>query len=308
LQCELFENIFAVAVLPDSTATDLDQHLSSLVGGSPTGTQMNNHQSILTGTNGGANVTQSGGTNSGSVPIGSTNIGTNGIPIPRYHGTASDYALHSSNLNGPRSLSDSSQAESPVQDDLLTSNTPNLGGSNGGSSGGSNGLINQNFSQLVVNQSQNSYSSSSGGGCNGSIYPVLPASLLYSQLYTAANQSHGFHSHALQSHASPNSMMHGELQSVMDHIATSGGIPTGGGGNNNNNNNNNRQNHHHHHHHQHIMSAHTDLNLIGNCGAAARGEEGVVANVRGVPLNGQRGQQQVQQGANDNGNSVWRPY
>lgn len=53
--------------------------------------------------------------------------------------------------------------------------------------------------------------------CNGSIYPVLPASLLYSQLYSAANQSHSFHTgHNVGGH-NPN----GELQNVMDQITTS---------------------------------------------------------------------------------------
>lgn len=64
-----------------------------------------------------------------------------------------------------------------------------------------------------------------GGNCNGSsLYPVLPASLLYSQLYSAANQSHhSFHGHGghnVTGH-NPNSVVNGELQSVMDQITTS---------------------------------------------------------------------------------------
>lgn len=199
-------------MLPDSTANDLDQHLSNLVGATPTG-QM--HPSLAQA---------------------SLSNGSNGIHVPRYlaTNTNNEYNLHTSN-NGPRSLSDSSQAESPVQDDLLTSNTPNLGGA-----------TNQNFSGLGVNQTHNSYSSGPTG-CNGSLYPVLPASLLYSQLYTAANQTHGFHS-------SQNSV--GELQTVMDHISTATG----------------RQQ-------QNLMAGGTDLThvAIGNCGSSARaGEE--VAN------------------------------
>lgn len=292
-------------VLPDSTASDLDQHLSSLVG-TPPATQMS-HQNLLSG--------------GSQTPISSSNGGgTNGLLIPRYHSnsTNNDYNLHTSQ-NGPRSLSDSSAADSPVQDDLLTSNTPNLGGNN-----------NQNFNGINQNQNTSSYGSGGGGGggagingggsggggnnCNGSIYPVLPASLLYSQLYTAANQTHGFHSHSLQTHSSQNSVMHaGELQSVMDHIATNGsvglggvngvnggGIPSGVVGVRN------------HHNLMPINNSHTDITtLVGNCGAAVRaagvlGGLGDDNGVRQVALNGQRGQ--PQQGQNDNGNSVWRPY
>uniref|UniRef100_A0A336L9S6 CSON006056 protein n=1 Tax=Culicoides sonorensis TaxID=179676 RepID=A0A336L9S6_CULSO len=234
-----------VPMLPDSTGTDLDQHLSNLVGTTPPSSQMG-HQNLLN-------------TNSTQNSISTTN---NGLLTPRNNQYSNntpnnDYGLQSTQ-NGPRSLSDSSQAESPVQDDLLSSNTPSIG---------------QQFSQ-----NQNSYGSPTSSGCNGSIYPVLPASLLYSQLYTAANQSHGFHSHAaLQSHSTQNSM-HGELQTVMDHLATSGS----------------RQNHH-------LMGAHTDITIIGNCGAAARGGEDTSG--RQVSL-GPRGHQ----GQGENGNSVWRPY
>jgi runt-related transcription factor len=262
-------------VLPDSTATDLDQHLSSLVGTTPTQSQMN-HQSLMN--SGSVSANNNNNNNNGNNNNGhSTNLTPNGtsnnLLVARYNAHQSannEYNLHTSQ-NGPRSLSDSSQAESPVQDDLLTSNTPNLGGTN-----------NQNF-----NHNQNSgggYGGGNGGnGCNGSIYPVLPASLLYTQLYTAANQSHSFHSHSLQSHSSQNSLMHGELQSVMDHIVTGTGSHGGG-----------RQQH------QQLMAGNTDLSLIGNCGTAAR-----VADDAARQLIGQRGQQPPH-GA-DNA-SVWRPY
>lgn len=218
--------------------------------------------------------------------------GANSLSVPRYLATNSDYNLHTSNT-GPRSLSDSSQAESPVQDDLLTSNTPNLGNGNGtngttnissgnassaSSGGGSNtsgggGGNSHNF--ISVNQSQNAYATAAatGGSCNSSLYPVLPASLLYSQLYTAANQSHGFHTHSSQ-----NSMVHGELQTVMEHISTASG----------------RQQ-------QNLMVGTTDLTHIGNCGASARVTEDAVISrqMSGVP----RGPHHT-----DNGNSVWRPY
>lgn len=244
-------------MLPDSTANDLDQHLSSLVGNSSAG-QMNSHPG-LTQTSTGINS-------------------SNSLHVPRYLATNNDYSIHTS-TNGPRSLSDSSQAESPVQDDLLTSNTPNLGNNsnntsnNNGANGASgNGVINQNFTGIGVNQTQNAYATGPSAACNGSLYPVLPASLLYSQLYTAANQTHGFHSHSTQ-----NSMVHGELQTVMEHISTASG----------------RQQ-------QNLMIGGTDLGHIGNCGSSARaGDEHVVSRQMGV----QRAPHHT-----DNGGSVWRPY
>lgn len=246
-------------MLPDSTATDLDQHLSNLVGTPPSSGQMN-HQALMNATANGTHVDNI-----------TTNGTANNLVVGRYNQNqgANEYALHTSQ-NGPRSLSDSSQAESPVQDDLLTSNTPNLGG-------GSNN--NQNF------QNQNAYGNGSNG-CNGSIYPVLPASLLYTQLYTAANQSHGFHSHSLQTHSSQNSLMHGELQSVMDHIVTGSGS------------HGSRQ------HHQQLMAGNTDLSLIGNCGTAARVADENAANRQ---LIGPRGQQQ-QHAPPPGDSAVWRPY
>ena len=246
-------------MLPDSTATDLDQHLSNLVGTPPTSAPMNHHLMNNSGNNGGGDV-------SGGI-------------VARYNQNdykSNDYNIHSSQ-NGPRSLSDSSQAESPVQDDLLTTNTPNLGNAGGGNGSGSN---NQSF------QNQNAYGNGNNA-CNGSIYPVLPASLLYTQLYSAANQSHGFHSHSLQSHSSQNSLMHGELQSVMDHIVTGSGT------------HGSRQ----HHHHQQLMAGNTDLSLIGNCGTAARVAD-ESANNRQI-LNGPRGHGNAPPPGDS---AVWRPY
>ncbi|XP_037810206.1 runt-related transcription factor 3 isoform X1 [Lucilia sericata] len=290
-----------VPMLPDSTASDLDQHLSNLVG-STTG-QMTHHS--LLGSSGQTAISST--VNGGAV------AGTNSILVPRYHNTNNDYNVHSSQ-NGPRSLSDSSQAESPVQEDLLSTNTPNLGGTNGnaaangGTNSNSNGSANnslvganQNFSG-IVNQTQNSagyggatgtgvgvgggHTGAAGAGCNGSLYPVLPASLLYSQLYTAANQSHGFHSHALPSHTSPNSTVHGELQSVMDHISNVGvrqqhNIMSGGG-----------------------VTHPGDLTLIGNCGASVRNIEDGNTNRQLTALAAHRGHHNPA----DNGGSVWRPY
>ncbi|XP_065364382.1 runt-related transcription factor 3 isoform X2 [Calliphora vicina] len=287
-----------VPMLPDSTASDLDQHLSNLVG-STTG-QMTHHS--LLGSTGQTAISST--VNGGAV------AGTNSILVPRYHNANNDYNVHSSQ-NGPRSLSDSSQAESPVQEDLLSTNTPNLGGTNGnaaanGTNSNSNGSANnslvgtnQNFSG-IVNQTQNpaayggatgagvggGHTGAAGAGCNGSLYPVLPASLLYSQLYTAANQSHGFHSHALPSHTSPNSTVHGELQSVMDHISNVGvrqqhNIMSGGG-----------------------VTHPGDLTLIGNCGASVRNIEDGNTNRQLTALAAHRGHHNPA----DNGGSVWRPY
>ncbi|XP_030563093.1 runt-related transcription factor 3 isoform X2 [Drosophila novamexicana] len=325
-----------VPMLPDSTASDLDQHLSSLVGSSSG--QMSHHS--LLGASGQTSITSTvngAGAGSGATAGSATGAGggggANSILVPRYHTNASnEYNVHSSQ-NGPRSLSDSSQAESPVQEDLLSTNTPNLGsgsgagasnggaangaasaagGGSGASAGASAGAgnpamlgANQNFPG-IVNQAQHASASAYGGGvgvgvggghgggagataagCNGSLYPVLPASLLYSQLYTAANQSaHGFHSHTLPAHASPNSSVHGELQSVMDHISNVGvrqqhNIMTGGG-----------------------VAHPGDLTLIGNCGASVRNIEDGNTNRQVAALAAHRGHHNP----TDNGGSVWRPY
>lgn len=339
-------------MLPDSTASDLDQHLSSLVGS--TSGQMTHHSllgatgqtsisSTVNGASGGSAGGGAGGAGGGAGAAGAGAAGgggSNSILVPRYHtNTSNEYNVHSSQ-NGPRSLSDSSQAESPVQEDLLSTNTPNLGstgaaGANGGAAnaGGSGGAAgtgsssgaggaaipagnpsmlgaNQNFPG-IVNQAQHASASAYGGGagvgvgvgvgvggghgsaaaaaagCNGSLYPVLPASLLYSQLYTAANQSaHGFHSHTLPAHASPNSSVHGELQSVMDHISNVGvrqqhNIMAGGG-----------------------VTHPGDLTLIGNCGASVRNIEDGNSNRQVAALAAHRGHHNP----TDNGGSVWRPY
>lgn len=202
--------------MPDASSTDLDQHLGLVssqnhINHSQTATH---HSSLL---------------------------------VPRYSSNHTDFAV-----SGPRSLSDnSSAAESPVQDDLLASQTNHT----------------NNF-QLHQNVATSAYST---GNCNNSLYPVLPASLLYSQLYSAANQSHNFHTlhTTTQSH-------HNDLQSVMDQLSTS----------------NQRQ-----------MNGGTDLLLSGNgsCGAAATRQDD--AHSRGLSSNGgQRGPAQSSDAV------VWRPY
>lgn len=191
-------------VLPDTTSTDLDQHLGLM----SSQTHINHTQS---------------------------SSHTSSLLVPRYSANHhADFAV-----SGPRSLSDnSSAAESPVQEDLLSSQTNNHHANN------------SNF-QLHQNVATTAYSTSN---CNNSLYPVLPASLLYSQLYSAANQSHNFHSlHASQSH--------NDLQSVMDQLSTT----------------NQRQ-----------MNGGADLLLSGNgsCGAAAARQED---HGRGLSNNPQRG-------------------
>ncbi|GBP50467.1 hypothetical protein EVAR_96704_1 [Eumeta japonica] len=178
--------------------------------------------------------------------------------LPRYNNNA-DYNLSA----GPRSLSDnSSQPESPVQDDLLTSNT---------STNLPNHSNTSNFPSLMTSQNS-SYGTTN---CNNSLYPVLPASLLYSQLYSAANQSHNFHSfHSNPIHSTQNH--HNELQTMMDQISST--------------TNNHRQ---------HGSHGQGELLLgAGNscAAAAARGEDTRVNSL------GQRGNPQP------DSNTVWRPY
>lgn len=206
-------------MLPDTTTTDLDQHLGLVSSQAHTNhSQNSSHPTSLL--------------------------------VPRYSSNHTDFSL-----SGPRSLSDnSSTAESPVQDDLLTQSTL-----------GVNHVNNSNF-PLHQNMTPTTYASNN---CNNSLYPVLPASLLYSQLYSAANQSHTFHT--LHTHSSQS---HNDLQSVMDHLSTS----------------NHRQ-----------MNGTTDLLLTnnGSCAAAAQRQD---EHNRGLSSNGS------QRGPAQNTDAVWRPY
>ncbi|XP_017774111.1 PREDICTED: runt-related transcription factor 3 isoform X2 [Nicrophorus vespilloides] len=187
------------SLLPDTSTTDLDQHLGLVTTQTHT-TQNQNSSSLL---------------------------------VPRYSSNHTDFSL-----SGSRSLSDnSSAAESPVQDDLLTQSTLGVNHTN-----------NTNFS-IHQNMTPTTYPSST---CNNSLYPVLPASLLYSQLYSAANQTHNFHS--LHSHTTQS---HNDLQTVMDQLSTS----------------NQRQ-----------MNGSTDLLLTnnGSCGAAAQRQDDARLNTNGA--------------------------
>lgn len=210
-------------MLPEAATSDLDQHLGLV------STQNHNNHS-------------------------QSSTHSSSLLVSRYSSNHADFSI-----SGPRSLSDnSSAAESPVQDDLLSSQTPL----------GVNHANNTNFT-LHQNMSQSPYSTSN---CNNSIYPVLPG-LLYSQLYSAANQSHNFHS--LHSHSAHS--QHNDLQTVMDHLSTS----------------NQRQ----------MVNGSTDLLLTNNgscAAAAARQDDG---HTRVLSTNG------AQRGPGQNGDAVvWRPY
>lgn len=112
----------------------------------------------------------------------SSGSSNSGLLVPRYTAANSDFSN--------RSVSDSSAGESPVGDDLLGNATP------------TNGFC-----------SSGSYPSSYLGT------PVLPASLLYSQLYNAANQNqfHHLHHHHHHHHGGNEQA---DLQTVMEHLNT----------------------------------------------------------------------------------------
>ncbi|XP_039282882.1 LOW QUALITY PROTEIN: runt-related transcription factor 1-like [Nilaparvata lugens] len=106
-----------------------------------------------------------------SQHTGATNqlTSTNPLSLPRYSSTTSDF------LSGPRSLSDSSAAESPVGSEEVLQTT-------NGVLQASNGVLqttNGGFHHHHVHHHHNS----TAGYHSSPHYPVLPASLLYSQLY-----------------------------------------------------------------------------------------------------------------------------
>ncbi|XP_021942387.1 runt-related transcription factor 1-like [Zootermopsis nevadensis] len=196
------------AVVPGS---DLDQHLGSLV----TPHSGNNHHQA-----GATNTTHHGATNNHNhhhergVSSGSSNTTSGGgLLVPRYPGVGSSSITVSSTdfgLGGPRSLSDSSAGESPVGSEEIL---PTVGvggnslvghhlGSGGGSvgAGGVPGTNGTSFSSLMSghHHNQQGYGGGSTNAAAAGLYlstPVLPASLLYSQLYSAASshQNHQFH-------------------------------------------------------------------------------------------------------------------
>ncbi|KAJ9573924.1 hypothetical protein L9F63_008697, partial [Diploptera punctata] len=184
------------SLLPDTTGTgagagvpgtDLDQHLGALV------TPHNSHHQ----TAGSSNATSGGG-----------------LLVPRYPGVGSASVTVSTTdfgLGGPRSLSDSSAGESPVGSEEIL---PTVG------AGGVTGTNGTSFSSLMSghHHNQQGYGSGSTNAAAG-LYlstPVLPASLLYSQLYSAASshQNHQFHHlhHHHHHHAATAS-----TQDLMDH-------------------------------------------------------------------------------------------
>nr|XP_022907716.1 runt-related transcription factor 3 isoform X1 [Onthophagus taurus]XP_022907717.1 runt-related transcription factor 3 isoform X1 [Onthophagus taurus] len=215
-----FGSSSVTSLLPDTTSTDLDQ--LGLV-------SSQNHNT----------------SHSQATPHSTS------LLVPRYTSSNHDFQV-----SGPRSLSDnSSAAESPVQEDLLSQSSVGVNHSN-----------NTNFG-LHQNMTPTTYSSTN---CNNSLYPVLPASLLYSQLYSAANQTHNFHS--LHSHSSQGH--HNDLQTVMDQLSTT----------------NQRSQ----------MQGSTEILLTNNgtCAAAAQRQDD---HTRLATNASQRGPQQ-------NTDAVWRPY
>lgn len=118
----------------------------------------------------------------------SSGSSNSGLLVPRYS-AASDFGVST------RSVSDSSAGESPVGDDLLGNGTT------------SNGFC-----------SSGGYSSSGSNLYLGT--PVLPASLLYSQLYNAANQNHAQFHHLHHHHHHHHGNAEQDLQSVMEHLNT----------------------------------------------------------------------------------------
>lgn len=160
--------ILFVSVLPDTSTTDLDQHLGLI--------SSQNH----------ANHTQS-----------STH--TSALLVPRYSTNHTDFSL-----SGPRSLSDnSSAAESPVQDELLGSQ-PTLSvnhiHNNSSSSAATNFPLHQNMTQST-------YSSSNCNNSIYPVLPGLLYSQLYSAANHQPHNFHSLHSHSAQPHNDLQSVM-----------------------------------------------------------------------------------------------------
>ncbi|XP_033611074.1 uncharacterized PE-PGRS family protein PE_PGRS10 isoform X2 [Cryptotermes secundus] len=239
------------SLLPDTTGstgagtgipgTDLDQHLGTLVvphGG-------NSHHQTGTANN----TTHHGATNNTHnhhqervISSASSNVTSGGgLLVPRYPGVGSSSVTVSTTdfgLGGPRSLSDSSAGESPVGSEEILP-TVGVGGnslvghhlSSGGGSAGAGGVACTNgtsFSSLMSghHHNQQSYGGGSTNPSPAGLYlstPVLPASLLYSQLYSAASshQNHQFHHlhHHHHHHAATAS-----TQDIMDHTNAASGL------------------------------------------------------------------------------------
>ncbi|XP_049855483.1 protein lozenge-like, partial [Schistocerca gregaria] len=208
------------SLLPDTTTAtaDLDQHLGlvSAQQQQQHGGGVGHHQTGAADTTGsaGANTANgaAGGTSNGAGnpqqqqqervgSAGSAGSSAAGLLVPRYPSSA-DFGLVAS---GPRSLSDSSAGESPVgsSDDLL-----GAGQHNGGAAPSFSSLVpghhhHHHHHQAATTGAAAAAPYASSGGSN--LYlgaPVLPASLLYSQLYSAASghQNHHHHHHHHQFH------------------------------------------------------------------------------------------------------------
>ncbi|KAJ1525815.1 hypothetical protein ONE63_009018 [Megalurothrips usitatus] len=193
------------SILPEASggvASDLEQQLGLV--SPPTPNNILHHNNIPNNNNNNSTTANNNNNNGSAVsPLGRA---SSPLKYP-------DYGFAS----GPRSLSDSSQAESPLGSDEIL---PSLGGPGGGSGLG-NGLSNQ-----VAGAGPGAGPGAGGGGmlhhhqpaaCNGStpnLYlsgPVLPSAILYSQLYSAASghhqNSHQFHHHLHHHHGSSSDVL-----------------------------------------------------------------------------------------------------
>nr|CAD7448631.1 unnamed protein product [Timema bartmani] len=304
----LCETLCSSSVLPDTTGSsgvgELDQHLGGLVAQHAT---TNNHHHTATNHHHANNGTN----NHHQERVGSSGSSASaGLLVPRYP-VAADF----NPLGGPRSLSDSSAGESPVgSEDILPSGiAPSnpLAGHHLGSGGITTNGTSNSFSSLMSSHHLNHHNqtSASYGGTSSNaagLYlgtPVLPASLLYSQLYSAASNHqnhHQFHHlHHHHHHHSANTSGQ-DLQSAMEHIAGNNGVSSNGGG-------------------QLQRSAVSDLLGVGSCTSVVSSTNAVAT----LPNRGTGGglsddepqqqrlgnnvQQQRPHTTTDN-NAVWRPY
>ncbi|XP_063243242.1 protein bunched, class 2/F/G isoform-like [Bacillus rossius redtenbacheri] len=196
------------SILPDNTvssgvASELDQHLGGLVTQHAASTTGHHHQA--SNNHSGAHPQERGGSSGSAASAG--------LLVPRYPTSVSaDFAA----LAGPRSLSDSSAGESPVgSEDIL----PSGGGGQLGATNAAAAAASNSFSSLVSGH-HNQASAASYASSSSNLYlgaPVLPASLLYSQLYSAASSHQNHHQfHHLHHHHHHNSAAGQDLHSAME--------------------------------------------------------------------------------------------
>ncbi|XP_034239934.1 runt-related transcription factor 1-like isoform X2 [Thrips palmi] len=193
------------SILPESTggvASDLEQQLGLVTSPAPNNLGTLHHNNNIPNNNNNTTTNNNNNNNTGAAvsPLGRA---SSPLKYPDYGFTS-----------GPRSLSDSSQAESPLSEEIL----PSIGAPNSGLANGLNGLHQAGAAGAGAGAGAAPNSMVMGGHhqagatCNGSasnLYlgaPVLPAAsaILYSQLYSAASghhqNSHQFHHHLHHHH------------------------------------------------------------------------------------------------------------